>query len=922
MEAMRKHWLLLVLMLFSIPCLWIQPAEARVLRVGWYLVDGLQDRDPSTGECSGYNYDYLKAIGQFNGWQYEFVPGSFTECLQRLSAGEIDIIGGISKLPERERQFLYTENNAGYAGTNLVTRQGASQYTFMDYGSFQNMTVGMVRSANLSKIFHSYTVRKGFVPALRLFDDPEDMERSLSEGQVDALFVSSLRQLHGMKVLDQLPQEKIYFITTPDKAWIRDGLDRSIALIKFLDKNYDEFLYDKYFSDTTGTSTPAFNRAEQSYLQEKRKEKSITVVFDPAWMPMEYRNTETGAFAGVMQGVFQLISQRTGLKFHFVTADSYEAAMEAYHDEAELYASMVYDYDWADAHNAYVTQPIFDMQVFMVHDFNSSQPDTVALPKGYHLAQAAEKWCRRESQHPEKLKFLYYGTTAECIQAVRSGQADRTFLNVNELGYYTEGLKLERLSIENAAGLSEPMSIGVAKNADPQLLAIMAKSLESISPEEINSVVMENRRIHPRIALMDYLYIHPWQFFGLLLFLLLILGIIGFLSYSNYRNRREKEALETANAVKSEFLSRMSHDIRTPMNAILGLTNLARQARPSPAIDAHLKKIDEASHFLLELINNILDMSVIGNGDVVLETAAYDMDRFRKLLRENIAPLAAAKQQHFSWTIIPELQCIQTDPLRFAQIFLNLLSNAVKFTPPGGNVHFSLRLEKQETGRKAWLCGVVRDDGTGMQVDFIPKLFQPFSQEQKLHVVGNEGAGLGLAIVKKLVEAMQGSIAVHSVPGKGTTFTVHLPVEICPTAVNKGSEEPLAVPDLSNKRALVVEDNEINQEVICCLLDSFGMKSEAAENGQRALDIFFAHPEGWFDVILMDIRMPVMSGTEAARQLRQSKRADARSVPILAITADAYLDERQRILSSGMTEYLAKPVDPGKLRSLLLHVLR
>jgi CheY-like chemotaxis protein/nitrogen-specific signal transduction histidine kinase len=394
-----------------------------------------------------------------------------------------------------------------------------------------------------------------------------------------------------------------------------------------------------------------------------------------------------------------------------------------------------------------------------------------------------------------------------------------------------------------------------------------------------------------------------------------------FFYYSSRRNARQRLELERANRAKSEFLSRISHDIRTPMNAIMGMTELALLEKVTPGVENYLRKIKLSNRFLLNLINDILDMSAIESGKIMLRPEAYSIRDFAEFIHSTIDPLMEKRNIEFTITIDPVIQGILVDRLRFNQIFMNLLSNAAKFTPEGGRVELSLIVEKT-IGHVLHVRGSVRDTGIGISKEFLPKLFSPFTQENKKHVNVTEGSGLGLAIVKRLVEAMEGTITVQSELGKGTDFIVQIPLEECELHTVAANEK---IPDmdvvLQGKRVLVVEDNSINQEVVCHLLEHFGFSCEVANNGQEALDVFKNHRENWFDVILMDIRMPVMDGIEATSQLRKLDRADATIIPIIALTADAYTSERDQIMESGMTEYLAKPVEPQKLIQMLKKVL-
>ena len=381
---------------------------------------------------------------------------------------------------------------------------------------------------------------------------------------------------------------------------------------------------------------------------------------------------------------------------------------------------------------------------------------------------------------------------------------------------------------------------------------------------------------------------------------------------------------ESAAHAKSEFLSRMSHDIRTPMNAIIGLTHLAKDENDLQVVREYLHKIESSSNFLLGLINDILDMSKIENGELTLKESPFLKEEFMDAINTVIRPLMDEKQIHFTVELNEGVDCIMVDRLRYSQIFFNLLSNAAKFTPTGGTVDFtSERIATDGAERpdhKVGLRFYVRDNGIGMSEEFLKHLYDPFSQERSQMGDSAKGTGLGLPIVKSLVDAMDGSITVNSQLGKGTEFIVDLyvePAEPVEMQMDEISEEKLA-----GAHILLVEDNDINIYVAQTILEQVGCSVEVAKNGKEAVTCFEASEEGHFDVILMDVRMPVMNGIEAARVLRGLARKDAATVPIIAMTADAFDEEKKKTLEAGMNFHLSKPINPPVLYRTLSNYIR
>ena len=385
--------------------------------------------------------------------------------------------------------------------------------------------------------------------------------------------------------------------------------------------------------------------------------------------------------------------------------------------------------------------------------------------------------------------------------------------------------------------------------------------------------------------------------------------------------RRSKQAIEhalaaaeRANRAKSEFLSNMSHDIRTPMNAIIGMTSIALDNMENVArVQDCLQKIDISGKHLLSLINNVLDMSKIEAGKMLIGRELITLDSFVRGLLTAVELQAEGKRQ--TLTVQQRQQCktVYSDSLRLSQVLLNILSNAVKYTPEHGRIAFTITDEDSPKGADfVRLYFSVKDNGIGMTADYVEHLFESFSREDKLRVHETEGSGLGMAITKYIVDAMDGSIDVKSSPDCGTEFVVTLDVE-------RGAEPALAQTGreqrsekLDNLRVLLVDDNKLNREIAVLLLSGKGVLVEEAENGRECLDKFSASGEGYYDAILMDVRMPVMNGFEATQAIRRLKRRDA-DVPIIAMTADAFAEDTENCLRAGMDAHLPKPIDINKL---------
>ncbi len=401
-----------------------------------------------------------------------------------------------------------------------------------------------------------------------------------------------------------------------------------------------------------------------------------------------------------------------------------------------------------------------------------------------------------------------------------------------------------------------------------------------------------------------------------------------------YENEaKQKEALQAAlqqanaaNQAKTDFLSRMSHDMRTPMNAIIGITALALDEINDPnAMARNLDSISSASHFLLSLINDILDMTKIEDGAVELHLEPYTYGEFLENLRAMFEPLCKENGIQFIFDIHSrENHTVLADKVRINQIFFNVLSNAVKFTPEGGTITY--REEKIIVeGNKLRGLYSITDTGIGMSREFQERLFEPFVQEDNKITSRIEGTGLGLSITKSLLELMGGSIAIESEEGSGTKVIIELVCELVPQGEqepDKEEGEENFTEILDGKRVLLVEDHPLNMEIARRLLKKKGILVTSAENGKMALERFAASEPAFFDLILMDVRMPVMDGLTAAKKIRELDRPDATGIPIIAMTANAYTEDVQKTKDAGMDLHLAKPIEPEMLYQTLTEQLQ
>lgn len=517
-------------------------------------------------------------------------------------------------------------------------------------------------------------------------------------------------------------------------------------------------------------------------------------------------------------------------------------------------------------------------------------------------------------------KVTEYDTISECINAVRKGTVDCALGDRSELEYYLYDTYAP-LTISQISGEEQSVCVGINRENDLQFIRIMNDYIYSLSDSQITTF-LEEGNIHPhQVSLKSYVRFHPIQAVVISIILAAVIAIACSMLYHAKKMQKKNKELQAANMAKSEFLTRMSHDIRTPMNGIIGLLDISDKFLDQPeTVAKYHEKIRTASEYLLSLINDVLDMSKLDSQDIHLTQDSVYLHELMDSCKEILEPKAVERGIEMLTPEFDEFHPprVFTSELHLRQVIMNIVSNAIKYNRPNGQVVLFAEILEQ-TEDTVTCRFAVEDTGIGMSEKFQKQMFEPFSQEHGENRSEFKGTGLGLSIVKGIIDKMHGEIHVESSPGMGTKFVWILTFQL---DKEYRQEEEKNVSDacdidLQGINVLAAEDNALNAEILAFLLEDLGAKVFLVENGELAVETFANSESGYYDLILMDIMMPVMDGYTASKRIRRMNRPDAKQIPIIALTANAFAKDVAKSVEAGMNAHISKPIDANKLKACI-----
>ncbi len=910
---------LILCILFAVPCLALENEAVRVAVIDYpnYL---MMNED---GSVSGYAYEYLMEIQKYTGWKYEFIEMSLSQACNALEHGEIDLLPGNQYTEDCAAIWDYSKRDMGEGGTVLCVMPENSDYAYNDFSSFGGMRIGAiagsVRIEQTKEKLNQYGVQAVFVE----YATDEESKKALRNGEIDAVLMSTIRCEAAYKIIARLQSTPLYFCTNKQHPELIQSLNKAMDEIHLLAPYYEQKLDQKYYGNVY-TQT-ALSAVEQAYTKSAAP---IVVAISTDMAPSEYYDKDSGEYRGIIPDTLALVSAYTGLSFTFVPRESTRILNEQLMlGEVQLVASVACVDGYSSSLEMTPTRPFYDDGIAVVaKDIDlakSSFDGTMILKSGYPFFE----WIAETRGYTN---LCYANSFDACLDAVEKGDASFTLISGNSVGILLDHAYYADLNYYFFPDGSNKFGFGVSNYANPLLLSVLNKAIASITNEQRTQILIKGiSAAAGNATLRDFTAEHRPELLAAVIFFSLLIGLLVTwnlrkIKKINARLRAEAIRADKSSSAKSDFLSRMSHDIRTPLNAVLGFTALARQEGGNPSVTTdYLEKIEDAGHYLLGLINDVLDMSKISEGKLVLNLEPYSYYEFESSIRTILSPKAEQKGVkllfHYQITA-PET--VLFDKLRLQQVFVNLIGNAIKFTPRGGTVEFSVVSDEPTKDGHLPLTFSVRDNGIGMSEDFMKnKLFHAFEQERSGEAQSEAGTGLGLSIAKQIVEQMGGSIECESALGKGTVFTVKLCPVMGPKYEECSQESLVPHGNLNGKRVLLFEDNPINVLVAQRLLEKAGCTVDTAKNGIVGVDLFTSAEVGYYDIILMDIQMPELNGLQAAKIIRGLARPDAATIPIIAMSANAFFEDVQKSLHAGMNEHLSKPIDPQKMYETLSKLL-
>ena len=902
-----------------------ETAPVKVVRVGSF--EDTFNYVNEKGARKGYGYELLQTLSGYTGWQFEYVTCDWSNCFEKLKNGEIDIMGGISYTEDRAEEMLFSDEPMGEEKYYLYADLSRADISASDYKTLNGKKVGVLMGTEPEVMLTEWEEKYGLKTEHVNVSNNEDAKQKLANHEIDC-FVSLEESFWadlGISTITRVGESGIYYAINKNRPDIKEELDNAMRTLDEAAPFYTADLYKRYFSLDY---IPILTGEEKAWLKEHGAIKmgfltsdSGVSTFDPA----------TGEITGTITDYIQFARDCLGnqeLEFQLVGYDSKEAELDAL-KSGEI--DMIFHFDQspnlAEEYRVACTNTTWTSNLMAVTNqqlFTENKANRVAVPQNKisltrYLAFYYPQW-----------EIVDCDTQEDAIKLVKDGQADCFITGVSSEEKYSKNHGFYSVLLPNPA-----KSCFAVNSGNRSLLSILNKTIKAMPVNMLAGALAMYKSSARKVTLSDFI---KDNFFMALLVSSIAVAAILLTILKLLRKARKAEAAarkaandtqklnaklqvavenaESANHAKSTFLFNMSHDIRTPMNAIIGYADLASRHLDDPAkLKNYMENIQVCGQNLLMLLNNVLDLARIENDKTEMEYSVSDIEKDFRNCVAMFRNQADSKGQTLMVTTQLQYPYIYADIPHLTEICTNLVSNAVKYTGAGGTIRCNVT---QKPGEKEGWCDTVvtvADNGIGMSQEFQKHIFEPFERERTSTVSKVEGSGIGMGIVKKLVGLMGGTVEVESRIGVGSTFTVTIPCRIASEDETQAKREtnPSDQKCLCGTRILLTEDNDLNAEIAVELLQEEGCTVDRAKDGVECVDMLEKAANGTYQLILMDIQMPVMNGYDAARKIRGLDDPQKANIPIIAMTANAFTEDRQVALDAGMNDHIAKPINMNVL---------
>ena len=902
-----------------------ETAPAKVVRVGSF--EDTFNYVNEKGVRKGYGYELLQTLSGYTGWQFEYVTCDWSDCFEKLKNGEIDIMGDISCTEDRAEEMLFSDEPMGEEKYYLYTDLSRTDISASNFKTLNGKKIGVLMGTEPEVMLTEWEEKYGLKTQHVNIANNEDVQQKLANHEIDC-FVSLEESFWGelgISTITRVGSSGIYYALNKDRPDLKEELDNAMRALEDSDPFYTADLYKRYFSLDY---TPILTGEEKAWLKEHG---AIRMGFLTSDRGVSTYDPATGEITGTIIDYIQFARDCLGnqeLEFQIVGYDSKKTELDAL-KSGEI--DMVFHFDQspnlAEEYRVACTNTTWTSNLMAVTNkqhFNENKANRIAVPQNKlslkkYIAFYYPQW-----------EIVDCDTQEDGAKLVGDGQADCFITGVSSEEQYSKKYGFYSVPLPNPA-----KSCFAVNSGNRSLLSILNKTIKAMPANMLTSSLAMYKSSSRKVTLSDFI---KDNFFMVLLVSSIAVAVILLTILKLLRKARKAEAAarkaandtqelnaklqvavekaESANRAKSTFLFNMSHDIRTPVNAIIGYADLASRHLDDPAkLEKYMENIQVCGQNLLMLLNNVLDLARIENDKTEIEYSVSDIEKDFRNCIAMFQNQADSKGQTLTVTAHLLHPYIYADVPHLTEVCTNLVSNAVKYTGACGTIHCDIT---QKPGKKEDWCDTVvtvADNGIGMSQEFQKHIFEPFERERTSTVSKVEGSGIGMGIVKKLVGLMGGTVEVESRIGVGSTFIVTIPCRIASQEETQAKRDTTSSDKKSLRgiKILLTEDNDLNAEIAAELLQEEGCTVERAKDGVECVDMLEKAANGTYQLILMDIQMPVMNGYDAAKKIRRMEDPQKADIPIIAMTANAFSEDRQEALDAGMNDHVAKPINMNVL---------